>query len=223
MFGTVLTGTSSITMVQILICSGSALLCGLITASAYKTAAHPSKGFTLSLILMPILVMMVIMMVNGNLGVGVAVAGSFQLIRFRSLPGKSSDMAAVFLTMADGLACGMGYALFAVFMTVLVVLIALAADRISFFSRNDNSRYITITIPEDLDYAGAFKPVMKKYASQYKLTGIKTVNLGTLYELHYEVTLKDTDQEKDLIDQIRVRNGNLTVRSSLHAPVIQEL
>lgn len=223
MFSSILTGTSSLTMIQVLVCAGSALACGLITATAYKTAANPSKGFTVSLILMPVLVMMVIMMVNGNLGIGVAVAGSFQLIRFRSLPGRSSDMAAVFLTMADGLACGMGYTLFALFMTVLTVLAAMAADRIGFFGRSDRFRYITVTIPEDLNYTDAITPVMEKYTSGYRQTGIKTVNLGTLYELNYEVKLTDAALEKELLDQIRVRNGNLTVRSSLHAPVIQEL
>lgn len=222
MFSTILVNTE-LTLAEIAICSAAAIICGLIIALSYRAAAHTSRSFALTTAVLPIMVMIVILMVNGNLGVGVAVAGSFSLVRFRSLPGKASDIAAVFLAMAAGLACGMGYVTFAVAMTILICAVAFALSKSGLFSQSESLRYLTITIPEDLDYADAFADIFKSFTHAYKLTAMKTVNLGALYELRYEVTLKDPGQEKAMLDQIRVRNGNLTVQSSLMAPVSNEL
>ena len=222
MFSTILVNTE-LTLAEIAICSAAAIVCGLIIALCYKAAAHPSKSFALTTAMLPAMVMIVIMMVNGNLGVGVAVAGSFSLVRFRSLPGKASDIAAVFLAMAAGLACGTGYATFALTMTIGICLISYGLYKSGLFSQPESLRYLTITIPEDLDYANVFADIFKSFTKYHKLTAMKTVNLGALYELRYEVTLKEPEEEKAMLDQIRTRNGNLTVQSSLMAPIGTEL
>ena len=222
MFSTVLVSTE-LTITEIGICTAAALVCGLILSLCYKAAAHPSKSFALTTAVLPLMVMVVILMVNGNLGVGVAVAGSFSLVRFRSLPGKASDIGAVFLAMAVGLACGTGYVTFALLMTILICVIAILLAKSSLFTQAETLRYLTITIPEDLDYADAFADIFHAYTTAAKITCMKTVNLGALYELRYEVTLRDPAKEKEMLDQIRVRNGNLTVQSSLMAPLGTEL
>lgn len=212
-----------ITLTEIALCSASAIVCGLIIALAYRSASHPSRSFSLTMAVLPMIVMVVILMVNGNLGVGVAVAGSFSLVRFRSLPGKASDIAVVFFSMAAGLACGTGYATFALASTIAITLIALVLVKTNVFSQPGNLRYLTITIPEDLNYAEAFRDIFADFTKHAQLSSLKTVNLGALYELRYEVTLKDQAREKELLDAIRTRNGNLTVMSSLMAPLSTEL
>ena len=222
MFSSVLV-SAELTLTEILLCTASAIVCGLIIALSYKSVSHPSKSFSLTVAVLPMIVMAVIMMVNGNLGVGVAVAGSFSLVRFRSLPGKASDIAVVFMAMAAGLACGTGYASFALAVTVAVVLVTFALVKTNLFSAPRTLRYLTITIPEDLNYAEAFEDIFREYTRNAEMTAMKTVNLGALYELRYEVTLRDPAKEKNMLDEIRTRNGNLTVHSSLMAPAGTEL
>ncbi len=222
MFHSILVSTE-LTATEILLCTASAIVCGMIISIAYKSVSHTSKAFAMTTAFLPVIVMAVIMMVNGNLGVGVAVAGSFSLVRFRSLPGKSSDIAAVFLAMGAGLACGMGYVTFAMAMTALITAMAYAMTKTRLFDQPESLRYLMITIPEDLDYADAFRDIYATYTKRADLTAMRTVNLGALYELRYEVILKDPAKEKEMLDMIRTRNGNLTVQSSLMAPAGTEL
>lgn len=222
MFGTVLT-TGELGVAQIAVCALAAVVSGLIIALSYKAIDTPSKSFSLTTVILPVIVMVVIMMVNGNLGVGVAVAGSFSLVRFRSLPGKASDIAVVFLAMAAGLACGTGYVFYAVLASIVISILMILLNKSGLFKQDTAHRFVTITIPEDLDYAEAFDDIFKKYTSGTSLTSMKTVNLGALYELRYEIHLKNTAKEKAMLDAIRTRNGNLTVMSSLMAPVSTEL
>lgn len=222
MFNTILVSTQ-LTAAEAAICAGAALVCGMIIALAYHAASRPSKSFCLATAILPMIVMIVILMVNGNLGVGVAVAGSFSLVRFRSLPGKASDIAVVFLAMAAGLACGTGYVTFALCSTILVTLVTLGLVKTGLFAAPSAHRFLTVTIPEDLNHAEAFDDIFREYTKHHELTSMKTVNLGALYELRYEVALKDSADEKKLLDAIRTRNGNLTVMSSLMAPASTEL
>lgn len=224
MFSSILTQTvSGISFQQILICFGGSVLCGVIIALFYRSTMRASKAFCVTIAILPAIVMTVIMMVNGNLGAGIAVAGSFSLVRFRSMEGRSSDIAVIFAAMAAGLACGMGYVTFSIVISLLICVAGWALSHLRVFSQNQSLRFLTITIPEDLNFAEAFQDIFARYTKQSKLTEIRTVNLGALYELHYEVTLNNPDQEKELMDQIRTRNGNLTVRSTLMAPVSTEL
>ena len=222
MFSSIL-ASADLTLLEIALCTASAVVCGLMISLSYKAVSTPSRSFALTTAILPVIVMVVILMVNGNLGVGVAVAGSFSLVRFRSLPGKASDIAVVFLSMASGLACGTGYATFALLSTLVICLLGVVLTKTGLFNQKPTLRYLTITIPEDLDYADAFADIFDEYTKRADLTSMKTVNLGALYELRYEVFLKDTSKEKTMLDMIRTRNGNLTVMSSLMAPLGTEL
>jgi hypothetical protein len=211
--------SGTITLSGFLISLVSALLLGAGLALAVTRHASCSRGFTLTLALLPAAVSIVIMMVSGNLGAGVAVAGTFSLVRFRSAPGTAREIGSVFLAMAVGLACGMGYpgfaALFTLIMcgvTLLYIRLGLTAEKGAALRRN-----LRITIPEDLDYTGIFDDLFAKYAVQSRLTGVKTTNLGSLNRLSYELTLRQAGDEKRLIDELRCRNGNLEISSSAPA------
>lgn len=224
MFESILTVTStSLTVSTMAICLCTALLCGIIIAIMYKMSTSTTRSFMTTICILPSIVMSVIMLVNGNLGIGVAVAGSFSLVRFRSLPGKANDIAVIFLAMACGLAAGVGYIYFALVMAVVISLFNMLMNHASFFDTQRKYRNLKITIPEDLDYANTFDDILKKYTSRYHLNGVKTVNLGTMYLLNYEITLKDVDAEKQMIDELRCRNGNLTISSVLKADEMSDL
>ncbi|MBQ6450897.1 MAG: DUF4956 domain-containing protein [Solobacterium sp.] len=224
MFGSVLTNTvNSITIQQFALCFFTSILCGLLIAAAYRSAVNAKKDFLITIALIPAVVMNVIMLVNGNLGIGVAVAGSFSLVRFRSMPGKASDIAVIFLAMAAGLASGMGYVVYALIFTVGVLAAALVLYKVPVLTENQNFRHVRITVSEDMDYVDAFKNVFERYAGTYHLETVKTVNLGAMYQLSYEVVLKNAGEEKQMIDELRIRNGNLPVICSMHAPAAQSL
>lgn len=224
MFESILNVTStSLTVSTMAICLCTALLCGIIIAIMYKMTTSTTRSFMTTICILPSIVMSVIMLVNGNLGIGVAVAGSFSLVRFRSLPGKANDIAVIFLAMACGLAAGVGYIYFALVMAVVISLFNMLMNHASFFDTQRKYRNLKITIPEDLDYANTFDDILKKYTSRYHLNGVKTVNLGTMYLLNYEITLKDVDAEKQMIDELRCRNGNLTISSVLKADEMSDL
>ncbi|MBP3891178.1 MAG: DUF4956 domain-containing protein [Solobacterium sp.] len=224
MLGSILTNTAStLTILQVLYCALTSILCGLVIAYAYRFCTNASKSFLITVAVLPAIVMAIILMVNGNLGIGVAVAGSFSLVRFRSMPGKASDLAVVFLAMGVGLATGTGYIGFAILMTILVVVAGLFFAKTPILNTDSTYRYLKITIPEDLDYNNAFEDLFTTYTKEHHLEGIKTVNMGAMYLLAYQVKLKDNKQEKELIDALRCRNGNLTISSSLQATAAQEL
>lgn len=224
MFNSILTSASSgLTLIQIGLCFLASIACGLIIAVSYKLVNHASKSFITTLTILPSIVMGIIIMVNGNLGIGVAVAGSFSLVRFRSLPGKASDIAILFLAMATGLATGMGYLTFALLMAIVVSFVNIFLTKATFFDENENYRELKITIPEDLDYAYIFDDILKVYTKSFHLTGVKTVNLGTMFLLSYDVELKDVEKEKQMIDELRCRNGNLTISSLLQSSNTTEL
>lgn len=176
-----------------------------------------------SLALLPTLVQVVIMMVNGNLGAGVAVLGTFSLVRFRSVPGTSREISCIFFAMAVGLATGMGFITFAAAVTVIVGAVMLILTKSPIGKMQPTCRELKITIPENLDYTEIFDEVFDKYIKKQELVKVKTTNLGSMYELTYLVTLKNSNQEKQLIDDIRCRNGNLTVICGRPHTVVEEL
>lgn len=224
MFSSILTGTSSyLDIMQVLMCTAASVVCGLIISLAYKCVDHPSRNFQISTVILPAIVQMIILMVNGNLGVGVAVAGSFSLVRFRSLPGKASDIMIIFLAMGTGLMTGMGYIYLAIASAIILSLVFVLAAHLPVFDEDQKFRSLRITIPEDLDYTSVFDDVMAKYTSSCRLVSSKTVNLGTMYQLTYELKLKDESNEKKLIDELRTRNGNLSIICGHHASSANEL
>ena len=222
MFTSIFT-TTSLTITTILTALAVSMLCGLVTSVMMRNCFSASNNFLVSIIILPMIVMSVIIMVNGNLGVGVAVAGSFSLVRFRSLPGKSSDIVGLFLAMAAGLACGTGYVTFALTFTIICSIAFVLFSKLSFFDYQANERQLRIMIPEDLDFTNIFTDILDKYTNRYRLESVKTVNLGSMYQIQYRVQLKNSLDEKKMLDTLRERNGNLTVSSSLPVSNISEL
>ena len=214
---------SSITITTFSICLFSALVMGFIVALVHlKTSSRSNSNFATTLTILPMLVTTVILLVNGNLGTGVAVAGAFSLVRFRSIPGNSKEIMNVFFAMAIGLACGTGYIGYAAIFTVAVALVSLILYFAKFGEEGNHEKKLTIVIPEDLDYTEAFDDTFKTYLKESKLEKSKTINMGSMFELTYLVKLNNGVNEKELIDSIRVKNGNLKVILS-HPMVGEEL
>lgn len=211
MLESVLTETvnTGITMGQFLLCTITSVMLGAVLAAVHTYRNQYSRSFILTLVLLPVMVQTVIMLVNGNLGTRVAVMGAFSLVRFRSLPGNAREIGSIFLAMALGLAAGMGYLGTAMLLMIVsggitILLISLPAGRAG-------RKELKITIPENLDYSGIFDDIFAKYTKKSELVRVRTVNMGSLYELCYQVDLKSEFIEKNMLDEIRCRNGNLTI------------
>ena len=206
-----------ITLRSFMSCLGAALVLGIVLALVYCFRSTHSRSFAVTLALLPATVAAVIMLVNGNLGAGVAVAGTFSLVRFRSTPGTAKEIGAIFLAMAVGLACGMGYPSFAVVFGAIMCIMSLVLNLIGFGGARNaaKSRVLKITVPEDLDYPTIFDDLFSKYTTQVKLVSVKTTNMGSLNRLTYELTMRETGSEKAFIDELRCRNGNLEISMSL--------
>ena len=215
LFQSIMTGT--LTLQSFLISLVVALILGAVMAFALGYRSKHSAGFLISIATLPAIVAVIIMMVNGSLGASVAVAGAFSLVRFRSNPGTAREISAVFLAMAVGLACGIGYPAFATLFAIIITLVLLIYDKVGALDTKGASlrKTLRITVPEDLDYTGVFDDLFEEYTSDAHLTGVKTTNLGSLNKLTYDIVLKNQGTEKKLIDDLRVRNGNLEISVSL--------
>ncbi len=208
--------TSVIAPADFLLCVLVSLVVGAILAGCYMYRARYTKSFVATLAMLPAVVCVVIMMVNGNVGTGVAVAGAFSLVRFRSAAGSAKEIGAIFLAMGTGLLAGMGYLGYAVLCAALLGGISMLYNRLDFGIAKRSHLYKTlhVTIPEDLDYTDVFEPILNEYTTQHELTQVKTTNLGSLFRLTYDVTLQDFTREKEMIDKLRCRNGNLEISIS---------
>ena len=217
--------TAVISVGDFLLCIGVSLVLGLILSLGYMYRSRYTKSFVLTLALLPAVVCVVIMMVNGNVGAGVAVAGAFSLVRFRSVPGTAREIAMLFLAMGAGLICGMGYLAYAALFAVLMCIISLIYNRLDFGTKKITATYKTlnIVIPEDLDYTDVFEDLLAEYTSAHELVRVKTTNMGSLYKLTYNVTLRPEKNEKEFIDQLRCRNGNLEISVSRQESAAGEL
>ena len=204
-----------ISVEDFLLCLGVSLILGLIMAAAYVWRNEHTKSFLVTLALLPAVVCVVIMMVNGNIGAGVAVAGAFSLVRFRSAPGSAKEIVTIFLAMGAGLIAGMGYLGFAALFTVIMCAMFLIYNFLTGCTKSEAvNRTIKITIPEDLDYSGAFDDIFAEYTKKSELVKVKTTNMGSMFRLTYDIKLKDSALEKQMIDRIRERNGNLEIMVS---------
>ncbi|RJV30582.1 DUF4956 domain-containing protein [Coprococcus sp. AF18-48] len=217
--------TNVIAVQDFLLCVGCSLVIGLILAVAYMCGTRYTKSFVATLAILPAVVCVVIMMVNGNVGTGVAVAGAFSLVRFRSAAGSAKEIGAIFLAMGTGIVAGMGYLGYAFLVAVLLGGVSLLYHRLDFGAGKKQDRYKTmhITIPEDLDYSGVFDKILQKYTTECELVQVKTTNMGSLFRLTYNLTLRSRDQEKEMIDKLRCRNGNLEITVSKQETIIGEL
>ncbi|MGI6046229.1 MAG: DUF4956 domain-containing protein [Eggerthellaceae bacterium] len=203
-------------------CTIASIILGLCAAIIYMYHHNYSKNFVVTLALLPVIVQMVILLVNGNLGAGIAVMGVFNLVRFRSIAGTAKDIGSVFLAMAIGLACGMGYIGIAILLTVVVALFNLIYVKTGFGASKNRSKHLVITVPDNFDYEGVFDEILSRYTSSYELNQISTANMGSLYRLEYQVLMADSGLEKKMLDELRCFNGNLKISLGL-APLNSEV
>ena len=208
--------TTGITVSTFLLCVATGLAVGFLLTLTYRRKTKSSPGFLVTLAILPAVVAMIILMVNGNIGAGVAVAGTFSLVRFRSLPGTAKEICAIFIAMAAGLAVGMGYLILAVLFTLILAVAEMfySTEAMQKFCGATQERQLRITIPEDLDYTDIFDDIFSKYLLSYELSEVKTTNMGSLFRLTYHVVAKDGTADKKMMDELRVRNGNLEISIS---------
>ena len=219
----VATGTS-LNVEAFIICTLAAVALGIALACAYMFRGRYTKSFVITLAMLPAIVAVVIMMVNGNIGAGVAVAGAFSLVRFRSAPGSAKDISFIFLAMAVGLVCGMGYLAYAACIAALMCLVYVLLTISNFGQAKASAdRTLRVTIPEDLDYNGLLTDLFAQYTTYHELVDVRTTNMGSLFRLTYNVGIAHPEQEKAFIDDIRCRNGNLEVALMQQAAAHNEL
>ncbi len=197
------------------LCTMVSALCGLACAFVYMYRHRYSKSFVVTLALLPIIVQMVILLVNGNLGAGIAVMGVFNLVRFRSIAGTAKDIGSVFLAMAIGLATGMGYLGLALVLTLVVGLLNIVYVSSSLGREKESLKRLKITVPEDLEFEGLFNEVLARHTQEYELQRVETSNMGSLYQLEYAVRMDQSASEKRMLDELRCLNGNLKVSLGL--------
>ncbi|MBQ3107415.1 MAG: DUF4956 domain-containing protein [Firmicutes bacterium] len=217
--------TAVIEVTDFLLCLAAALVSGLLMAFSYMYRTRYTKSFVVTLALLPAVVCVVIMMVNGNVGTGVAVAGAFSLVRFRSVPGSAKEICILFLAMGSGLIAGMGYLGYSLLFTLVMCLMFLLYNRLDLGARKNAAchKLLNITIPEDLDYSSVFDDIFAEFTLDHELVRVKTTNMGSMFRLRYAITLKDPAREKEMIDKIRCRNGNLEITVSKQETVSAEL
>ncbi len=205
---------ANVTTIDFLICSIASILLGCAAAAIYMFRHTYTKNFVVTLALLPLVVQMVITLVNGNLGAGIAVMGVFNLVRFRSMPGSAKDIGAVFMAMAIGLATGMGFVALAVMFTIIIAIVNIAYVLSPFGKPVLPAKTLKITIPEDLEYNGVFDDVLQRYTSDNELVEVSTINMGSLFQLCYEIRMLEEGAEKAMIDELRCLNGNLKITCS---------
>jgi len=202
---------SNVELSSILICSIVSIALGFVIAFTHMKTSKYSKNFLITLVVLPVLVQVVMMMVNGNLGTSVAIAGAFSLVRFRSIPGTSKEILSVFFAMTVGIITGVGHVFFASIITIIVCLVIFLLSAISLFDSDQKERILKVTVPENLDYTSMFNEIFEKYTKSAVLDQVKTTNMGSLFDLSYRIVLNQEINEKEFIDEIRIKNGNLKV------------
>lgn len=214
----------SLTVVSVLEILISSIVIGLVISIVYLFT-HKKEGysqaFCVALILLAPIVGMVILLIGNNVARAFSLAGAFALIRFRSAPGDPKDIAFVFLSVVMGLACGMGYWLYAGIATIVICLLIIILHFTNFAGKNGNVYTLKITVPETLNYVGAFDDTLKKYTKSFKLVQVKSVDFGALFELSFTVDLKDDKQIREMLDDLRAMNGNLKIMLSTEAPAVK--
>lgn len=216
---------STISLDKFLLCVGIALVCGIVLALCYAHRTRYTRSFLATLAMLPAVVCVVIMMVNGNVGAGVAVAGAFSLVRFRSVPGTAKEITMLFLAMGAGLLVGMGYLGYGMLFTIIMAVVSLIWAHLDLGTKKNAALYktLSITIPEDLDYSQVFDGILEQYTTNFELSRVKTTNMGSLFRLTYDLTMKKGADEKKMIDELRCRNGNLEITVSKQDSMVTEL
>lgn len=213
-------GFTIVTFFEATICS---LLLGLTIAFVCQIHNAYNKSFTLTLIMLPAIVQVIIMMVNGNIGVGVAVAGAFSLVKFRSVPGKGEEITSIFLAMAVGLATGMGYIGIAILFTIILCAVMLIINNNSIFTSVAKTKVLKITVPENVAFENDFDELLSKYTKMHELENVRTGNTGNQYHLKYLIEMKPNASEREMINELRTRNGNLEISCGVHVSDAESL
>lgn len=215
----------SISVSDFIACIVISLLAGVLLAFIFSYRSRFSRSFIVTLALLPAVVCVVIMAVNGNIGTGIAVAGAFSLVRFRSAPGSAKEIGVLFIAMGSGLLAGMGFLAYAIVYTLILsaayILFATAAKRIP--NKADRFKTLHVTIPEDLEYPEIFDDIFRKYAKSWELTRVKTTNMGSMLRLTYDIELTDEKEQQQMINELRCRNGNLEISLARHETQTPEL
>lgn len=214
---------TTISLSHFLLYVGVSLVIGFFLAMTYTYKTKHTKSFVMTLAMLPAVVCMIIMMVNGNLGAGVAVAGAFSLVRFRSAPGTAKEIGAIFIAMGTGLVTGMGYLTYGILFALILGGVSVLYTMSGIGKAKNTERTMRITIPEDLDYTDVFDDLFAKYTKEHELIHVKTTNMGSLFKLTYDVRLNSIKEEKQFIDELRCRNGNLEITMARQASVAGEL
>jgi len=214
--------TTGITVQSLGLILAFAIIIGVVNAYLYTIKNKYTKSFVTTIATLPAIVAMVIIMVNGNIGTGVAVAGAFSLVRFRSIPGTAKEIGAIFLAMATGLVLGMGYVGYATVFVLVIAIVNILLTFSHFPNDTEQNLRLRITIPEDLDYTDTFDDIFEEYAKNYELQAVKSINMGSLFRLIYILDLKDGKSQKEFLDDLRIRNGNLEVMVSKASLSLQD-
>ncbi|MDR1800867.1 MAG: DUF4956 domain-containing protein [Lachnospiraceae bacterium] len=215
------TTDSGISVTGLLIAIAVALVLGVLQAFTYRITKHkdtPSQSFSVTLVVLPAVVTVIILLIGNSIARAFSLAGAFQIIRFRSTPGDAKDITYVLFSMAVGLSCGMGFVVYGVIACIIFCAAMLIMDALKFAHPKGNPQILKITIPENMDYQNAFDTLFKKYTSSFQRMRVKTTNLGSLFELHYRITAKPDCNEKEFLDELRSRNGNLSISLMAETP-----
>ena len=215
---------TELTMKSVLLILASSIIIGLVISTVYLFTHRKdgySQAFCVSLILLSPIVALVILLIGNNVARAFSLAGAFALIRFRSAPGDPKDIAFVFMSVVMGLACGMGYYAYAAVATAVILAVIVVLHLTNYAGKKSDTYTLKITVPETLNYVGAFDETLDKYCTKSKLSVIKSVDFGALFELSFTVTMKDPAQVREFLDEIRAMNGNLKVMLSVEAPAVK--
>ena len=212
-FDSVFDAAGTVSAGSVFLALGAALASGVVFAAMCFFRSRSTGSFHIATALLPTVVALVIILVNGNIGAGVAIAGAFSLVRFRSASGTAKEICIIFISMAAGLAFGMGYLAYGALFLAGSGILLIAFEALGFWNRKpaQKEKNVRITLPENLDYTSVFDDVFRKYTEKYELVRTKTTNMGSLCRVDYRVVMKDPLREKEMIDDIRTRNGNLEV------------
>lgn len=214
---------SNLTLQSFLLCSVVSLVSGLLLSLTHMYKSRSTKSFAVTVALLPLIVQVIIMLVNGNLGTGIAVAGAFSLVRFRSVPGSAKEILSIFMAMALGLSTGVGHIGVAIIFTLMLIIFNILYTEIHLGDLGKYNRELKITVPESLNYTDSFDDIFKKFTTLTHLKKVKTTNMGSLYQLTYSLTFKKDTNEKEFIDELRCRNGNLEIICNYTPTVSEEL
>ena len=214
MFSSIFQNESINSVVQFFIMIAVALISGLLFSWILSFKVRSTKRFFIVNSILPLVVGAILSFVNGNLGLSVAIGGAFALVRFRSAPGSADEIASIFITMAGGVAFGMGYLAYGAILLVGLGLIYIILSSLNLFEHKifKEEKMLKITIPESLDYQNVFDSVFNSYLKDVENVGVKTTAMGSMYKLSYRIKMKDDKDEKEMIDDLRILNGNLEIQ-----------